>query len=212
MVGRWRIVAFVARGGSGEVYRAVEANGKRAAALKILHRTDGATRARFALEARVLSELHHPAFPAIFETGAFKGRPWYAEEYLQPLEMPSSDRAVARLILAVCRGTGALHALGYVHRDIKPSNILTRDGEPVLIDFGLLKRIGTPELHPGNTLSVVDGRPVGVGTPGYAAPEQFASGDISPAADVYALGMLALRCFGGRPPFAWRSMSSTTIS
>ena len=206
MVGRWRIVAFVARGGSGEVYRAVEANGERAAALKILHRTDGATRARFALEAHVLSELRDPAFPAIFETGEFKGRPWYAEEYLQPLEMPSSNRAVARLILAICRGAGALHALGYVHRDIKPANILSRGGEPVLIDLGLLKKAETPELHPGGAISVVDGRPVGVGTPGYAAPEQFMGGEISPAADVHAIGVLASTCFGGRPPRAWRGI------
>ena len=113
---------------------------------------------------------------------------------------------MARLILSVCRGAGALHALGYIHRDIKPANILSRDGEPVLIDLGLLKRAETPELHPGDTLSVVDGRPVGVGTPGYAAPEQFMGGGISPAADIHAIGVLASTCFGGKPPRAWRTI------
>ena len=205
-VGRWRIVAFVARGGSGEVYRAVEADGDRTAALKILHRTDDAACARFAREADVLAQMRDTAFPAIFETGTFEGRPWYAAEYLQPLDMPSSDRAVARLVLAVCRGAGALHALGYVHRDIKPANILSRGGEPVLIDLGLLKRAETPALHSGGTVSVVDGRPVGVGTPGYAAPEQFMGGEISPSADVHAIGVLVSTCFGGRPPRAWRAI------
>ncbi len=203
-VGRWRIVAFVARGGSGEVYRAVETDGSRTAALKILHRADDAAVARFKREAQVLSELRDRAFPDFFESGDFGGRPWYATEFLQPLDLPATDRAVARFIVAVCRGAGALHARGYVHRDIKPANILFRKREPVLIDLGLLKKAETPALHAGGMLSVVDGRPVGVGTPGYAAPEQFMGGEISPAADIHAIGVLASVCFGGRPPRAWR--------
>ena len=206
VVGRWRIVAFVARGGAGEVYRAADEAGGRTAALKMLHRTDDAARTRFKREAEVLADLDSPAFPAFFEAGEFDGRPWYATEFLQPLDMPVTDSAVARLILSVCRGAGALHALGYIHRDIKPANILSRDGEPVLIDLGLLKHVETPELHPGDTLSVVDGRPVGVGTPGYAAPEQFLGGGISPAADIHAIGVLASTCFGGKPPRAWRTI------
>ena len=205
-VGRWRIVAFVARGGSGEVYRATETNGLRTAALKILHRTDEAARIRFEREARVLSEIRDKAFPVFFESGAFGGRPWYATEFLQPLDMPTTDRAVARFLIAVCYGVGALHARGFVHRDIKPANILSRNGEPVLIDLGLLKRTETPALHPDGTISIVDGRPVGVGTPGYAAPEQFLGGDISPAADIHAIGVLASTCFGGRPPRVWRNI------
>ena len=107
-VGRWRIVAFIARGGSGEVYRAVEVDGQRMAALKILHRTDAAAVARFAREVQVLSELRDRAFPVFFESGTFGGRPWYATEFLQPLDMPATDRAVARFIVAVCRGAGAI--------------------------------------------------------------------------------------------------------
>ena len=205
-VGRWRIVAFVARGGSGEVYRAAETNGSRTAALKILHRIDEAARIRFEREARVLSEIRDQAFPVFFESGEFGGRPWYATEFLQPLDMPTTDRAVARFVIAVCRGAGALHQLGYVHRDIKPANILFRNGSPVLIDLGLLKTAKTPELHAGGTVSVVDGRSVGVGTPGYAAPEQFVGGEISPAADIHAIGVLASTCFGGRPPRVWRAI------
>ncbi len=205
-VGRWRIVAFVARGGAGEVYRAAEVNGTRHAALKILHRTDAAARTRFEREAQVLSELRDPTFPAFFESGEYQSRPWYATEFLQPLDLPTTDVAVARLVRAICRGAGALHARGFVHRDIKPANILSRTGEPVLIDLGLLKRAETPALHPGGTISTVDGRPVGVGTPGYAAPEQFLGGGISPAADIHAIGVLASTCFGGKPPRAWRKI------
>lgn len=206
VVGRWRIVAFIARGGAGEVYRAIEDNGNRTAALKILHRSDTAAYVRFEREVRVLSEIHSPAFPTFFESGEYEGRPWSATEFLKPLDMPTTDGAVARLVCAVCRGAGALHSLGYVHRDIKPANILSRNGEPVLIDLGLLKQSEAPEIHIGETLSVIDGHPVGVGTPGYAAPEQFTGGEISPAADIHAIGVLASECFGGRPPSAWRTI------
>ncbi len=205
-IGRWRIVAFIARGGAGEVYRAVDDTGDREAAMKILHRTDAAARERFAREVRTMAELRDDAFPTLFETGELNGRPWYAAEFLQPLDLPATDGAVARLVRAVCRGAGVLHAHGLVHRDIKPANILSRNGAPVLIDLGLVKRAETPELHPGDTLSVVEGRPVGVGTPGYSAPEQFLGGGISPAADIHAIGVLASTCFGGRPPRAWRKI------
>lgn len=206
VVGRWHIVAFVARGGTGEVYRAIDEVGNRVAALKILHRTDEAAQIRFQREASVLSGMSNRAFPAFFESGELDGRPWCATEFLQPLEMPSSDDGVARLVLAVCRAAGALHALGYVHRDIKPANIMSRNGEPVLIDLGLLKKAGAPAVRVGGTVSVVDGRPVGVGTPGYAAPEQFLGGEISPSADIHAIGVLASTCFGGRPPRSWRGI------
>ena len=205
-IGRWRVVAFVARGGSGEVYRTAEVGGERTAALKILHRTDAAARARLEREAHVLSELRDPIFPAFFESGDYQCRPWYATEFLQPFAMPTTDGAVARLVRAICRGAGVLHARGFVHRDIKPANILSRKGDPVLIDLGLLKRAETPALHPGDTISVVDGRPVGVGTPGFAAPEQFLGGEISPAADIHAIGVLASTCFDGRPPRVWRKI------
>lgn len=76
-------------------------------------------------------------------------------------------------------------------------------GEPVLIDLGLVKDVTLPVVHRGESLSIVNGKAVGVGTPRYAAPEQFAGGEISPAADIHALGMLANDCFGGNPPLPW---------
>ena len=206
VIGGWRIAALVARGGSGEVYRAVHAETGRIAALKILHRGDDAARARFAQEIRLLSENHGPFLPAFYGAGEYKGRPWCAMEFLEPFPLPSGDGAVASFVTDVCRGAGALHALGYVHRDIKPANILSRNGDPVLIDLGLAKAIGGPSVPLGPAPSIVDGHAVGVGTPGYSAPEQFTGGDISPAADIHAIGVLASTCFVGRPPAIWRKI------
>ncbi len=206
VVGDWRVAALVARGGSGEVYRAVHAETDRVAALKILHRDDDAARARFALEIAILTENHTPFLPVFYGAGEYQGRPWCAMELLEQFTLPSGDGAVASFVTDICRGVGALHALGYVHRDIKPANILSRNGEPVLIDLGLAKATDGPSVPLGPALSIVDGHAVGVGTPGYSAPEQFTGGDISPAADIHAIGVLASTCFCGHPPGAWRKI------
>ena len=206
IVDGWRIAALVARGGSGEVYRAVHAETGQVAALKILHRDDDAARARFALEIRLLFENHGPFLPAFYGAGKYRGRPWCAMEFLEPFPLPSRDAAVASFVTDVCRAAAALHARGYVHRDIKPANVLSRDGVPVLIDLGLAKATNGPAVPLGPAPSIVDGHAVGVGTPGYSAPEQFTGGDISPAADIHAIGVLASTCFGGRPPSVWRKI------
>ena len=204
VIGGWRVAALVARGGSGEVYRAVHAETGQVAAFKILHRDDDAARARFALEIRLLFENHGPFLPAFYGAGKYRGRPWCAMEFLEPFPLPSRDAAVAAFVTDVCRAAAALHARGYVHRDIKPANVLSRDGVPVLIDLGLAKATGGPAVPLGPAPSIVDGHAVGVGTPGYSAPEQFTGGDISPAADIHAIGILASECLGGNPPLCWR--------
>ena len=137
--------------------------------------------------------------------GELDGTPYLVIELLESYPLPGSDKDVAKYLIRVCEGVACLHGLGLVHRDIKPQNVLRRKGsdQPVLIDLGLAKDITLPPAHEGVSLSIVNGRAVGVGTPKYAAPEQFAGGEISPAADIHALGMLANECFQGNPPRCW---------
>ena len=204
-IGEWRITAFIGKGGSGEVYSAKHSDLGFIAAIKILSRDDQVAKDRFQREAQVFAENPMPVFPRFFGYGQINGRPYMVIELLEHLPLPSEDRAVAQYLLKVCVGVGRLHSLGLVHRDIKPQNILQRGatGEPVLIDLGLVKDVTLPVAHRGESLSIVNGKAVGVGTPRYAAPEQFAGGEISPAADIHALGMLANDCFGGNPPRRW---------
>ncbi len=220
VVGDWRIVAFLGRGGSGEVYRVVEMHGARkerasvrpqVAALKILARSTETARARFLREASLLATMDNPAFPRFLAQGEVDGRPYLVMELLEPRALPSADSAVADFLLQLCDGVATLHRMGYVHRDIKPGNIMWRTGGtcscesavPVLIDLGLVKDVTRDPDASGTSLTLVDGHVAGVGTPGYAAPEQLVGDVLSPAADIHALGMLANACFGGQPPPVW---------
>ena len=214
IISNWRIVAFLGRGGSGEVYRAVHgANPHQEAAIKILVRSDGSRLERFRREADMLSELKCRALPRIYGSGEVDGKPYMAMELLDPYELPREDMEIASFLIAVAEGVKSLHDCGVVHRDIKPQNIMRRkDGSPVIIDLGLAKRISDSQRLPQSTLSIVDGRQVGLGTPQYAAPEQFSGGEITPGVDIHALGKLADECFGGKPPRTWRRIIERATS
>ena len=205
--GSWRVAAFLGKGGNGEVYRAVHVSLGTSAALKVLVRDEPRARERFLREAKLLSDLKSASFPQFLEYGEANGCSYLVMELLEPGDLPSGDREVARFLRQVCEAVAELHARGIVHRDIKPSNILWRMGEtrsvasavPVLADLGLAKDVTTSDIG-RSTSDITVG---GVGTPGYGAPEQMERGEASVASDIHALGVLADRCFDGKPPKAW---------
>ena len=208
--GDWRVTAFIGRGGNGEVSCAEHVTLGTPAAVKVLMREDDRAKARFAREAKLLANLKSDAFPRFFAYGEANGHPYLAMELLEPGDLPTGERAIARFLLKVCDAVAELHAQGFVHRDIKPSNILWRTGGsrsraaaiPVLADFGLVKEISASNhqtTQPPNSPPTLGG----VGTPGYGAPEQMERGEATVASDIHALGVLADRCFDGKPPRAW---------
>lgn len=220
VVGRWRILAMLGSGGSGEVYRVAHEDSGDVAALKIfLERPDvsasktAAARGRFLREIDALRSLDVKYFPKFIGTGEWENRPYIVMEELQKFTLPSEDKDVARFLIDLCRAVGALHKLGYVHRDLKPGNILRRgDGSYVLIDLGLVKRIDDSGNATGPSLSIVDGHVIGVGTVGYSAPEQFNEAKASIQSDVHALGMIINACFKDRMPDAWSDIVQKATS
>ena len=201
-IGACKVVALLGRGGFAEVYRGEDADG-RPVAIKILHRLDDKSRARFELETKVLLQIGHPNFPRMLSFGSCGERPYVVMELLREYELPGKDRAVARFLRKVIAAVGELHRHGWIHRDVKPSNLLMRaDGELVLTDFGLVCPLSVAERE-RSALSVEENLPVGVGTKPYAAPEQFNGQPVGRPADVHAVGMLIRDCFSGKMPKCW---------
>lgn len=206
MLGDWRVTSLIGRGGSGEVYRVVRVTEPMEAAAKILIGDDEAVHRRFLDEIDFLSNNRLRQFPRYFARGRYDGRDYLVLELLEPLDLPTSERGVAAYMTDVCACVRALHLSGFVHRDLKPTNIMRRkNGEVVLIDFGLAKDV-CASAWPRKDVSVVSRKVVGVGTWDYAAPEQLTGGEISPATDIHALGRIANIAFGGKPPRAWATI------
>ena len=196
-IGDWRVTALIGKGGNGEVYRVEHRTLGFAAALKVLIRESA--RSHFMQEAHLLSGLRSGYFPKFYACGEEEGHPYYVIELLEPGALPTDDAAVASYILTVAKAVGELHWRDLVHRDIKPQNILFRGDQPVVIDLGLVERIGTPISKAS-------------GTPRYAAPEQMSGGAVSPAIDIHALGILCNQCFGGKPPLDWERIINRSTS
>ena len=211
-VGGWTVCGLIGRGGSAEVYHVVDASGA-SAALKMMTKPsdDSVAHRHFERECLVLSAGLGVHFPHWHGRGVARGHDYLVEELLLPYdELPQGRRAVRRYLSAVCEGVAQLHAHGFVHRDLKPSNIMRRRGAdgadvPVLVDFGLAAPPTSGET-PSADRTMVGGRVVVAGTPGYAAPEAFAGGEITAASDLHALGVVAAKCFGVKVPFGWRTL------
>lgn len=203
MFGDYRVVALLGRGGFADVYKATDSRGG-VVAIKVLHRLDDKSRARFVRESEILSQIRHDNIPRLLCFGCCGNRPYMVTELLVNHDLPTEDRKIAVFLKQIISAVEELHRHGFVHRDIKPANILAReDGTPVLIDFGLACPISAVEREKDG-LSVEEGRNVAVGTVGYSAPEQFAGLGAGPEADVHALGALIGDCFGERMPKCWR--------
>jgi serine/threonine protein kinase len=173
----YEVLAEVARGGMGVVYRAHHHSLNRVVALKMVLAADVASPeqlVRFRLEAELAARVHHPGIVAVYEIGAWKGLPFLAMEWLpggslaQKLAAgPLPAREVAVLVEALARAVQAAHAQGVIHRDLKPANVLlAEDGTPKIVDFGLARTVNMESgLTRTGTL---------LGTPEYMAPEQAA--------------------------------------
>jgi len=214
VVGSWEIVRKISSGGMGAVYlaeRAVESDQsvKQRAAIKVMRqRVDPELLTyRFRRERRILSQLNHPFIARFLEGGAMEnGQPYFALEYIdgqqikdycanQELELDQ----ILGLFLKVCSAVSYAHRNLIVHRDLKPSNILvTADGTPRLIDFGIAKLL-TVEEASSNLIEQTIG--IGPCTPRYSSPEQIRGEEVTTAADIFALGTLLYELLAGAHPF-----------
>ncbi|MEO0996617.1 MAG: serine/threonine-protein kinase [Pseudomonadota bacterium] len=207
-IGPYRVVERIGQGGMATVYRAERADQdfEQTVALKLIlpSRRSEHWESRFLQERQILASLQHPNIAALLDGGLSDGgEPYFAMEFVDGLPITgycdehrlTIDRRI-RLFLSVCDAVGYAHGKLIVHRDLKPSNILVDDsGLPKLLDFGIAKLLSDDRGdRTETTLRAL--------TPDYAAPEQFAGGQVTTAVDIYALGGLLFELLSGSRPFA----------
>ena len=211
LLGPWRVVAPIGHGGMAHVYRGERADGafEQAVALKVVSGGfDSALSVRqFLAERQILASLEHPGIARLLDGGvADDGSPWLALElvdgapittFCEGQDLPVRERL--QLFLQICAALQYAHQRLIVHRDLKPSNILVDGaGRVKLLDFGIAKVLDGAE----NAATPDTRTHRGWMTPEYAAPEQFAGGQVTIATDVYQLGAVLYELLAGQRPFA----------
>ena len=205
-IGVYQIEAEIGHGGMGEVYRAVRADGqfKKNVAIKMVRGgyDTAAVLERFLHERQILASLDHPNIARLYDGGTTDdGIPYLVMEliegtpidsYCEQHELPINERL--KLFIQVCTAVQYAHQRLVIHRDIKPSNILvTADGIPKLLDFGIAKLLDPAGGGETTMLPAL--------TPEYASPEQIRGDAITTATDVYSLGVVLYRLLTGRSPY-----------
>ena len=206
--GDFKVVRLLGEGGMGAVYVAVQQSTATPRALKLMQRElvqDPQMRERFELEARLGSRIESDHVVQVVAAGidTDTGIPWIAMELLRGLSLDDYLAQQGRLppgevrflFEQLCHALGAAHGKGVVHRDLKPPNVFLSVPRVVglsymvkVLDFGIAKVLAEAKTT----------RTAAIGTPLYMAPEQYQAGKVTPATDVWALGLIAFELLTGR--------------
>ncbi|WP_409331209.1 serine/threonine-protein kinase [Trujillonella humicola] len=210
--GRYRLLAQIAGGGMGTVWRARDELLGRQVAVKQIVPPAGADedlvdqqRQRALREGRIAARLSHPHAISVYDVATDGGSPWLVMEYLPSRSLaqvvgddgPLRPDQVAQIGAQVADALAATHSAGIVHRDVKPANVLVGRGGDVeglvkITDFGISHAIGDVTLTQTGQLT---------GTPAFLAPEVAQGTEMSEASDVFSLGATLYTCLEGQPPF-----------
>ena len=220
-LGAYQVIEQIGEGGMGEVYRAVRADDQyqKQVAIKVVRGGFDSrfTLARLKAERQILANLDHPNITRLLDGGATdEGQPYLVMEYVQGLPLDDyCDRhrltVTERLQLfrTVCGAVQYAHQNLVIHRDLKPGNILvTPDGTPKLLDFGIAKLLDE-SAGPGAVHTVTMVRLL---TPEYASPEQLRGETITTASDVYSLGVVLYELLTGHRPYRFASRRPEDIA
>jgi len=217
-LGPWRLERELGRGGMGAVWlaaRADDAFEKRVALKLVRTGLDGdEVERRFARERRLLASLEHPGIARLVDAGSdAAGRPYLVMEHVEgrPVDRWCRERNAplrerVELLVRVCEAVEHAHRRLVVHRDLKPGNVLvTAEGQPKLLDFGIAKLLDADEAGDATLTGL---QPY---TPHYASPEQVRGEAVGTQTDVYSLGVIAYELLAGRRPYALETRAPAEV-
>jgi non-specific serine/threonine protein kinase/serine/threonine-protein kinase len=214
-IGQYRVIREIGHGGMGTVYLAIRADDqyRKRVAIKLINggANNDYLRRRFLSERQILASLDHPNIAKLLDGGTTEdGSPYLVMDYIEgsPIDeycdhnkLSTAERI--KLFRNVCAAVHYAHQNLVIHRDIKPGNILvTADGTPRLLDFGIAKLLN-PELV-GQTHDLTAG-PMGPMTPEYASPEQVRGETLATSSDIYSLGVVLYELLTGHRPYKFTS-------
>ncbi len=219
-IGPYRLTRLIGRGGMGAVYEAVrdDEQFQQQVALKLIKRgmDSDFVRERFVRERQILASLDHPYIARLPDGGATAdGLPYFVMEFVagEPITEYCRQRELSlaaklKLFRDVCSALQHAHQKLAVHRDLKPSNILvTTDGAPKLLDFGIAKLLAP---DPSEAVTRTE-TAIRLMTPDYASPEQVRGGAITTATDVYSLGVVLYELLTGRRPYQFETYAPLEV-
>lgn len=206
MLGSYRIINQIGRGGMANVYKAYQPSIDRYVAIKVLPSQLAESKqfaARFQQEARIIARLEHPHILPVFDYGESDGTAYFVMRYLdtgtlkdlmesgRPLSLEDIDRIFTQLADALSYA----HAHGVIHRDLKPANALVdSSGNIFLTDFGIARLLESASPRLTQTDAIM-------GTPAYISPEQAQGQTVDQRSDIYSLGIILYEMATGRVPF-----------
>jgi serine/threonine protein kinase len=232
VIGSYRILALLGRGGMGEVYLAEDSKLGRKIALKLLlgefTKNEDLIR-RFTQEAKAASALNHPNIVTVYEIGQTNSTEYIATEYIEGETLRShlaktrmELREILDIVIQLAGALSAAHTAGIIHRDIKPENVMLRpDGYAKILDFGLAKltSVRAPGSSPpaadleAATLVRMETEPgMMLGTPFYMSPEQARGLNVDARADIFSLGVMTYEMLSGHRPFVGDTNLDVLIS
>lgn len=217
-IGVYKIVSELGIGGMGAVYLAARTDGKfeQRVAIKMLKRELNIEKIRrnFAREKEILATLSHPNIATLLDAGTTDdGIPYLVMEYIEGISVDEFCRqrnlslnARLKLFNKVCEAVAFAHRNLIIHRDLKPSNILvTADGKPKLLDFGISKLLDAKTEDAAN-ITIFTAM-----TPQYASPEQIKGEPVTTATDVYSLGVVLYKILTGNFPYHFGNESGGNL-
>ncbi len=210
-LGHYEIVAFIGKGGMGEVYRARDLSLRREVAVKVLQSSEvnADSWSRFEREAHSASALNHPNICTVHDLGEADGQPYLVMELVdgvtlrQAIENRTLDSAsVVPLAIQIADALEAAHARNIVHRDVKPGNVMiTGRGHVKVLDFGLAKLAAGATTGHTATIEPLTAAGSVVGTPQFLSPEMLKGGHVDARSDVWAFGVMLYQMVTGELPF-----------